>query len=132
MNKRYIILDSNDEYVNSVIWDGNLSTWRPPEGTRAVPVDQVDVTSIILKKYTAEEWLKKFGFSSLQLVTLLDLESKLQQANKTSLILKATRDWLNTVLLTFTNNPEPSNNWEQPPYTFEEASRDAVLKLYNN
>ena len=130
MNKKYIILNSNNEYVNSVVWNGDLSTWRPPEGTRAVPIDQVDVTSIIMKKYTAEQWLEKCGFGSLQLVTLLDLESKLHQAGKTSLVIKATREWLNSVLLSFTKSPESSDNWSLPPYTFEEASQDAVTKLY--
>lgn len=131
MNNKYIILNSNNEYVNSVVWDGNASTWRPPEGTTAVPADQVDIASIISKKYTAAEWLEAHGFNSLQLVTLLDLESKLQQTNKTSLILTATRAWLNDVLLTFTSNPEPSSNWTPPPYSFEEASQDAVTTLYN-
>ena len=131
MNNKYIILNSNNEYVNSVFWDGNASTWRPPEGTTAVPADQVDIATITSKKYTAAEWLEAHGFSSLQLVTLLDIESKLQRANKTSLMLTATRAWLNDVLLTFTSNPEPSSNWTPPPYSFQEASQDAVTTLYN-
>jgi hypothetical protein len=47
MEKRYAIIDENGGWlVNVVVWDGNTSKWRPPTGTRAVPINEVDFQSL--------------------------------------------------------------------------------------
>lgn len=47
MNNTYIIIDNDGGWlVNTVVWDGNLETWQPPAGTRAVPIEEVDINSL--------------------------------------------------------------------------------------
>ena len=49
MNKPYAIIDNENGWlVNSVIWDGNLETWQPPEGTHTTPVEEVDFATLPL------------------------------------------------------------------------------------
>ena len=46
MNKSYAIIDNDGGWlVNIVMWDGNLETWQPPNGTHALPVEEVDFNS---------------------------------------------------------------------------------------
>jgi hypothetical protein len=43
----YAILDETGGWlVNLVKWTGDLSEWQPPEGTIAVPADEVDFSSL--------------------------------------------------------------------------------------
>ena len=77
----YAIIDSNDRIINTVLWDGNTSKWSPPIGTTAVLLKDATNAISIKEKYTAEQWLTKCGYTPLQLVTLLDLEAKLSNAN---------------------------------------------------
>ena len=125
----YAIIDSNDRIINTVLWDGNTSKWSPPIGTTAVLLKDATNAISIKEKYTAEQWLTKCGYTPLQLVTLLDLEAKLSNANKTSDKMVAVRQWLNLILTSFTTNPDPSDTWPLPPCTFEEATQDAISKL---
>jgi hypothetical protein len=47
MKNGYAIIDNEGGWlVNSVIWDGNLETWQPPEGTHAVPIEDIDMNNI--------------------------------------------------------------------------------------
>jgi len=47
MNKSYAIINNEGGWlVNTVMWDGDLKTWQPPEGTSAVPVEEVDFASL--------------------------------------------------------------------------------------
>lgn len=47
MNKSYAIIDDEGGWlVNTVIWNGDLNTWQPPVGTHAVPVDEVDFSTL--------------------------------------------------------------------------------------
>ena len=131
MNNKYVILDSNNKYVNSVVWDGDLSVWQPPEGTIAVPLDQVDPEVFITKKYTAEEWISKSGYTATRLISLLDLELKLIQNNKTSNMMIAVRTWLNGLLQTFAVNTEPQISWPEAPYSYEETVQEALQALSN-
>lgn len=128
MNNKYVILDSNNKYINSVVWNGDLSVWQPPAGTTAVPADQVD-PSIFNEKYTAEQWLVKCGYTSTQLIVLLDLESRLKEKNKTSDKMVQVREWLNQILATFSQTQEPQQTWPLPPCSFEEASQQALFLL---
>lgn len=43
----YAILSNEGGWlVNLVLWDGNLETWQPPEGTTAVLSSEVDFQSL--------------------------------------------------------------------------------------
>lgn len=47
MNNGYAIIDEkNCLLVNLVVWDGNLETWQPPEGTIAKPIEEVDLSTL--------------------------------------------------------------------------------------
>jgi hypothetical protein len=78
---------------------------------------------------TAEKHIDREGFSAIRLVTLLDLESKLAQAGKTSAKLTAVRSWLDLILGAFAANPDPRNDWPKAPFGFEETVQEAASKL---
>ena len=43
----YAILDTEGGWlVNTVVWSGNLEDWKPPVGTIAKPIKDVDVTAL--------------------------------------------------------------------------------------
>lgn len=92
---------------------------------------QVDgVCSLVdVAKQTAEQWLAKQGYSSLSLVTLLDLEAKLTAAQKTSAKLAATRAWVNGILGAYVQDPAPRYVWPTAPYTFNETTTEAFVLL---
>jgi hypothetical protein len=78
---------------------------------------------------TAEKHIEREGFPAIRLVTLMDLEGKLAEAGKTSAKLVAVRSWLDAVLGAFAADPEPSNQWPEAPFGFEETVQDAASKL---
>jgi hypothetical protein len=125
-NKQYIILDQTGKYLNTVIWDGDLNKWSPPNNTTAILIDDVDPTilSTVAKLYTAEEWIINSGFSSLQVIVLLDFESKLSKFEMVSEKLTAVRAWLDGILLTYTLDPTPKNNWPTSPYSFDDTVKE--------
>jgi hypothetical protein len=47
MDNHYAILDEAGGWlVNLVVWDGNISTWQPPEGTIAKLASEVDFNNL--------------------------------------------------------------------------------------
>ena len=43
----YAILDEVGGWlVNTVVWDGDIHKWQPPEGTIAKPADEVDFSTL--------------------------------------------------------------------------------------
>jgi hypothetical protein len=47
MVERYVILNAEGGWLeNLVVWDGNIETWKPPAGTIAKPIKEVDVTAL--------------------------------------------------------------------------------------
>jgi hypothetical protein len=40
---RYVILNSENKIHNIVIWNGDLSVWHPPQNTRAVLIDEINI-----------------------------------------------------------------------------------------
>lgn len=47
MAQTYAILDAVGGWlVNLVLWDGNLETWQPPEGTIAKLASEVDFNNL--------------------------------------------------------------------------------------
>jgi hypothetical protein len=129
MNDKYIILDSEGKFINAVVWNGDTSAWQPPEGTTAVPLEQVDPNIFVTEKYTAEQWITKSGYTATRLISLLDLEMKLLQSNKTSDKMIAVRQWLNSLLQAFATDPTSHVSWAEPPYSFEETVQEALTVL---
>lgn len=79
--------------------------------------------------FTAEEWLALQGYSSIQLVALMDTENKLHGAEKTSAKLTAVRAWIDGILASFIQNPTSQSGWPSAPFTFEEAVQEAFSLL---
>jgi hypothetical protein len=77
----------------------------------------------------AEEWLRYQGFTSLRLLTLSDLEKKLQAAGKTSPKLNAARTWIDGILMEYAMNPQDKLFWANAPYPFEEIVQEALTIL---
>jgi hypothetical protein len=47
MIERYVILNAENGWLeNIVVWDGNLETWQPPDGTKAVLASEVDFQNL--------------------------------------------------------------------------------------
>jgi len=76
--------------------------------------------------YSAEEWITQRGFGSIRLVTLLDLEAKLNSANQSAPKLNATRQWLDSITVSYAADPSPRYNWPIEPESFEEVIQEAV------
>lgn len=130
MVQRYVILDKVGGWLDNVIlWDGNLQTWQPPEGTIVKLESEIDYAtlpvnpnSIVL--YTAEQWLTNQGYDATQLVTFADVERQLVLAGKASFLMDAVRAWANSILAEYVANPVSKSDWPVAPYTFNEAITD--------
>ena len=77
----------------------------------------------------AEEWLTIQGYTSIQLVTILDLENKLATASKNSPKLTATRTWIDSILSAFIENDSQRDNWPPAPFGFQETTTEAFAAL---
>jgi hypothetical protein len=77
----------------------------------------------------AEEWLVYNGFTSLRLLTLLDLEGKLAAAGKTSPKVNSIRAWINAILMEYAVDQADKLTWDAPDYTFQETVQEALSIL---
>jgi hypothetical protein len=87
--------------------------------------DPVSISNYPNESTTAEEWLVSEGFSSVRLITLLDLERQLAQAGASSPKLTAVRAWINGILAAFVQDSTPKNDWPAAPFTFEATTQEA-------
>lgn len=47
MDEKYAILDEAGGWlINLIVWDGDLAKWSPEPGTIAVPISEVDFSSL--------------------------------------------------------------------------------------
>jgi hypothetical protein len=97
----------------------------------------IDINEVAIEGYpkeysTAEDWLAAQGYSSVRLITLLDLEAKLAGANKTSAKMTVVRSWIDGLLAAFVLDPAPKNNWPPAPFTFEQTTQEAFTELTSN
>ena len=79
--------------------------------------------------YTAEQWLAKEGYSSVRLITLMDVENKLAANNKDSQKLSEVRSWINTILSEFVLDSQPKSAWASAPHSFQETIDEAFTAL---
>ena len=87
--------------------------------------EPIPLTNFLPEYTSAEEWLDESGYSSMRLITLLDLEQKLGMASMASPKMQAVRAWINGILAAFITNPAPRADWPAPPHSFEETTTEA-------
>jgi hypothetical protein len=79
---------------------------------------------------SASEWVDAQGFSGNRTTTMLYLKLKLDAAGKTSPKLASVQQWLDALIVAGVTAPdERRNDWPASPYTFEEASAEALTIL---
>ena len=74
---------------------------------------------------SAEQWLIAQGYGPMQLVSLLDIESRLNAAARSAPKLQAVRQWIDAVTEAFLQSPEPRNNWPLAPHQFGQTLIEA-------
>jgi len=80
-------------------------------------------------KYSGEEWLEKNGYNSMRLYILFDLENQLISAGKFSEKLSLVRNWVRMIISEAVLLLSFKDDWNPPPYTFEETAKDAINSL---
>jgi len=80
--------------------------------------------------FTPAEWVDEQGFAGNRSTTMLYLKLKLDGAFKSSTKLTAVQAWLDGMIVAGVTAPdERRNDWSATPYTFEEASSEALFQL---
>jgi hypothetical protein len=80
--------------------------------------------------YTAAEWVDAQGFTGNRTTTMLYLKLKLDGASKSSPKLTAVQAWLDQLIVAGVTAPEERrSDWAAAPYSFEEASGEALAIL---
>ena len=138
MSDKYAIInEASGHLVNAVLWDGDLSKWQPPAGTRAELLADIDLATLPpapqpeAELVTAEEAVSQY-FSAYQIAALQRLEMALLQAGKPlGVKMTAAKQWLEGVMLSWAANPTPApaEAFGVPQASFAEASGEAVAGL---
>jgi hypothetical protein len=115
----------------SVSYGDRIFSYDPSTGISEIAIysPPSDPTPIDEKLFGAEEWLANQGYSSVRLVTLLDLENQLASILGNSPKLTAVRAWINGILAAFIQTPAPKNDWPSAPFSFEETTAEAFAAL---
>jgi hypothetical protein len=80
--------------------------------------------------YTATEWVDAQQFSGNRTTTMLYLKLQLDAAGKTSPKLASVQGWLDALIVAGVTQPEERrSDWPASPYSFEEASGEALAVL---
>jgi len=80
--------------------------------------------------FTATEWVDAQGFSGNRTTTMLYLKLKLDAASRFSPALTAVQAWLDGMIVAGVTAPdEKRSDWPASPYSFEEASAEALSQL---
>jgi hypothetical protein len=83
-----------------------------------------------LPTFTADEWVDVQGFAGKRPTTLLYLKLQLDAAQKTSAKLAAVQAWLDGMIVAGVTAPEEKrSDYPTAPYSFEEASQEALSVL---
>jgi hypothetical protein len=79
---------------------------------------------------SAADWVDAQQFSGNRTTTMLYLKLKLDAAGKSSAKLAAVQGWLDALIVAGVTQPEERrSDWPAAPYTFEEASAEALTIL---
>jgi len=80
--------------------------------------------------FTADQWVDSQGFDGKRPTTLLYLKLQLDAAGKSSPKLAAVQAWLDSMIVAGVTNPEEQrSDWSSAPWTFEQASQEALAAL---
>jgi hypothetical protein len=80
--------------------------------------------------YTAAEWVDQQGFAGNRSTTMLYLKLQLDAAGKSSPKLAAVQAWLDGMIVAGVTSPdERRSDWPASPWSFEEASGEALAVL---
>jgi hypothetical protein len=88
------------------------------------------VVEVPAPTFTPAEWVDQQGFAGNRSTTMLYLKLKLDAANKFSPKLAAVQAWLDGMIVAGVTAPdETRSDWPASPYSFEEASQEALSAL---
>jgi hypothetical protein len=88
------------------------------------------VVEVPAATYTATDWVDAQQFSGNRTTTMLYLKLQLDAAQAASPKLTAVQAWLDGMIVAGVTAPdERRNDWPATPYTFEEASAEALTIL---
>jgi hypothetical protein len=88
------------------------------------------VVEVPVATFTATEWVDAQGFSGNRTTTMLYLKLQLDAAGKTSAKLAAVQGWLDALIVAGVTQPDQRrSDYPAAPYTFEEASAEALAVL---
>jgi hypothetical protein len=95
----------------------------------SITLTQIDAGAFDPEFTTAEDWLVLKGYGPMQLVGLLDMESRLRAAGKSSPKMASVRAWIDMLTAAFLQSPNPRNNWPEPPHGFQDTLAEAMAAL---
>ena len=110
-------------------WKENDRVVRYTNNYGTVELKDIPTSNYAPEAVTAEGWIMDQGYTPIRVITLLDLESKLAAASKTSQKLMAVRAWIDGLLVSFVSDPTPKSDWPPVPFSFEETTQDAFTQL---
>jgi hypothetical protein len=88
------------------------------------------VVEVPAPTFTAAEWVDAQGFAGNRSTTMLYLKLQLDAAGKSSPKLAAVQAWLDALIVAGVTQPEERrSDWAATPYSFEEASGEALAAL---
>jgi hypothetical protein len=80
--------------------------------------------------YTAAEWVDQQQFTGNRTTTMLYIKLQLDAAGKSSPKLAAVQAWLDQLIVAGVTAPdERRSDWQASPWTFEQASQEALAVL---
>jgi hypothetical protein len=80
--------------------------------------------------FTATEWVDAQQFSGNRTTTMLYLKLRLDAAGKSSTKLASVQGWLDQLIVAGVTQPDlKRGDWPASPYTFEDASAQALAAL---
>jgi hypothetical protein len=88
------------------------------------------VVQVPAPTFTAAEWVDQQGYAGNRSTTMLYLKLKLDAAGKTSAKLAAVQAWLDSMIVAGVTQPEERrSDWAASPWSFEQASAEALAVL---
>jgi hypothetical protein len=83
-----------------------------------------------VETFAADQWVDHCGFDGKRPTTLLYLKLQLDAAGKSSPKLAAVQSWLDGMIVAGVTNPdEARSDWPVAPWSFQEASGEALAAL---
>jgi hypothetical protein len=88
------------------------------------------VVEVPAPTFTAAEWVDQQGYAGNRSTTMLYLKLQLDAAGKTSPKLAAVQAWLDALIVAGVTQPEERrSDWPASPWSFEQASAEALAVL---